>query len=187
MTMLRFGNFAALLLVLACYCENASARYLQSDPAGLGGGINTYGYANQNPLSFVDPDGLTSMAACANPINAAACAEAGIITRAGPIVVIMKDANCPDCKDLLANISAVAAEIRDRYAKMLADPRDLYNKAYCSPSLGKRIGTWMGHGDQIEQKKQALAKLIAQADAKNCPVDPNDRAALLIVAPPCPQ
>lgn len=53
------GTLVALLLV--AFSAPASARYIESDPIGLVGGNNTYTYANNNPVTTVDPLGLDGL------------------------------------------------------------------------------------------------------------------------------
>jgi RHS repeat-associated protein len=41
------------------YYDPKSGRFTQEDPIGLAGGVNLYGFANGDPISFQDPFGLT--------------------------------------------------------------------------------------------------------------------------------
>ncbi|ODS24406.1 hypothetical protein AB835_03655 [Candidatus Endobugula sertula] len=62
------------------YYDPATGRYTTSDPIGLLGGMNTYGYAGQNPLLYVDPYGLY----CLSPeaIGAISGAVGGLVSGA---------------------------------------------------------------------------------------------------------
>ncbi|MCY4745682.1 DUF6531 domain-containing protein [Pelomonas sp. UHG3] len=43
------------------YYDGQLGRYIQSDPMGIAGGLNTYLYGEANPLKFIDPLGLAAI------------------------------------------------------------------------------------------------------------------------------
>jgi hypothetical protein len=92
------------LMLIFCTFET-SARYVQSDPIGLSGGLNTFGYVGQRPTVGIDPKGL---AGCYYTIGGGLyCAPNG----GGPVIGIPADgvhsgldgcrnnASCVDKKD----------------------------------------------------------------------------------------
>jgi RHS repeat-associated protein len=76
--------------------EPGSGRYVQSDPIGLDGGENTYGYTLSNPILYQDAQGTTAVATALPWIKvciaAGAGAAAALLTRA-----LISYAYCDTC------------------------------------------------------------------------------------------
>ena len=49
--------------------DPATGRYITSDPIGLGGGINTFGYVGGNPVVRIDPYGLVEWTGSMNVVS----------------------------------------------------------------------------------------------------------------------
>lgn len=57
------GDATGLQYMRNRYYNPASGQFTQADPLGVGGGLNVYGYAGGDPVSYADPFGLAPCAA----------------------------------------------------------------------------------------------------------------------------
>jgi RHS repeat-associated protein len=53
-------DLTGLLYIRNRYYDPQTGRFTQEDPIGLAGGLNAYGFADGDPVSYSDPTGLAA-------------------------------------------------------------------------------------------------------------------------------
>jgi RHS repeat-associated protein len=156
--------------------DPTTGRYIQADPIGLDGGDNPYSYAENNPLRYIDPSGLSAAGTVGGVLGGVV---AGAITRnpngarwgatvgraAGELINSLCVGD-DKCKALYEQI----AEARIQLTKRLEDFRRDANSLPNGPGRNTR----RGHADQFSGWQARLRRLLLEADALGCKAYPSD-------------
>lgn len=121
--------------------DPALGQYLQSDPIGLTGGLNTYSYVAGNPLSNVDPEG--------EALKIAIGAGIGAGTDFG--IQVWQNGGNLDCVDwhrvgMAAALGAAGGPLFGILSKALKGSRFGAFVGGALPSIGTRTGSAIGGG-----------------------------------------
>jgi RHS repeat-associated protein len=151
-----FGGRRRIVKSWHRFYDPATGRYISADPIGLGGGINLYGYANQDALNFYDPTG-EAVPAIVYPIIISIPIIAAIVANPPEVPDVdwpREEDECEEdpCNEILKKIREVMKEL---------------NKRYMNQCVNKK-NQWVSHVPAFEGKKRQLAKLIAKAESNGC-------------------